>query len=192
MSWLTKKMMNGKNIKGQSPSGTVPKTLVVILSLLFFAQVCWATIGLETKPSQIDVTGVPLGKRVAVSKLTEQPVSLEIKNKSDVAYNYVITILHTAQTTYSLPTGYADIPDTSWIIPEEKEVMIKANQTKQVELCLNIPNKKAFAGGKYQAIIDVESKKNNPRDLFVLACQLRITLQTEKWNGGWLKGGLNE
>ena len=154
-----------------------------ILLFLVFAQLCWAGMGLETNPGQIDVTGVPLGRRVAVSKLTEQPVYLEIKNKSDAAYDYVISILYTSQTTSPLMDGYLDIPDTSWIMPEEKEVGIEAGQTKQVELYISIPNKKAFAGKKYQAVIEVKNKKNNPQDIFVLACQLRITLQTKMGKG---------
>ena len=128
---------------------------LVIVYVLCFAQLCWATMGLETNPSQIDVTGVPLGRKVAISKLTKQPVYLEIKNKSDAAYDYVISI------------------------------RIEASQAKQVELYINIPNKKAYADKKYQAIINVTSKKNNPQDLFILACQLRITLQTKK--KGWLR-----
>lgn len=177
MRWLIKKM------KGV-PLGNVPKMamvagIVLLVYLLSFTQLCWAGMGLETNPGQIDVTGVPLGRRVAVSKLTEQPVYLEIKNKSDAAYYYVINILHTSQTTSPLREGFVDIPDTSWIIPEEKEVRVEANQTKEVELYINIPNKKAFANKKYQAVIEVKSKKNNPQDIFVLACQLRITLQTK-------------
>ena len=161
--------------------------VLAIFYVLSFTQLCWAAMGLETNPSQIDVTDVPLGRRVAVSKLTEQPVYLEIKNKSDADYDYVIRILYTAETAVPLPEGYVDIPDTNWIMPEEKEVRIEANQTKQVELFIFIPNKKAFAGKKYQAIINVRSKKNNPQDLFILACQLRITLQTRKVDGAWLR-----
>ena len=170
MSWLIKKMIKA----------------LAIVYVLCFAQICWAGMGLETNPGEIDVTGVPLGRKVAVSKLTEQPVYLEIKNKSDAGYDYVISILHTAQTTSPLRQGFIDIPDTSWIMPEEKEVRIEAGQTKQVELYINIPNKKAYAGKKYQAVIEVKNKKNAPQDLFVLACQLRITLQTKMGKGGRL------
>ncbi len=165
-----------KHINTSKPS---LKTWITVILLLSFTQLCWAGMGLETNPGQIDVTGVPLGRRVAVSKLTEQPVYLEIKNKSDAAYDYVISILHTPQTTSPLREGFVDIPDTSWIMPEEKEVRVEASQTKEVELFIFIPNKKAFANKKYQAVIEVKSKKNNPQEVFVLACQLRITLQTK-------------
>lgn len=151
---------------------------MVIVCFLSFAQLSWAAMGLEVNPGEINVTGVPLGRRVAVSRLTDKPVYLQIKNKSDAAYYYVINILYTSQTTALLGEGYRDIPDTGWIMPGEKEVRVEANQTKEIELYINIPKKTAFANKKYQAIIEVKNKKNNLQEVFVLACQLKICFST--------------
>lgn len=188
MSWLIKKMKgvllgNVPKILGNVPKMAMVAGIVLLVYLVSFTQLCRAGMGLETNPGQIDVTGVPLGRRVAVSKLSEQPVYLEIKNKSDVAYYYAINILYTSQTTSPLREGFVDIPDTSWIIPEEKEVRVEANQTKEVELYINIPNKKAFANKKYQAVIEVKSKKNNPQEVFVLATQLKMLFSTQAAEG---------
>ena len=156
---------------------------LALIYLLSVAQLCWAMMGLGVEPDEINVTNVPLGRKVAVSSLTKEPVYLQIKNQSNMAYYYVINILHTPQTTYPLREGFIDIPDTNWIIPEEKEVRIEAHQTKEVELYINIPKKMGYADKKYQAIIEVKNKKNHPQDVFILACQVRICLQTTKKEG---------
>ena len=68
-------------------------------------------------------------------------MKLSIKNKGASACAYSINILPTAQTTAVLKEGYRNIPDTSWIFPETKEVQIPGNSSKVVELDIKIPKK---------------------------------------------------
>jgi hypothetical protein len=164
--------------------------LALLYFLVFAVSICWATMSIEVNPNQINVAGVPLGRKIAVTDCTGKRIYLEIKNKNNAAYYYVISILHTPQTTYTLREGFVDIPDTNWIIPEEKEVKVEAHQTKEVELYINIPNKLGYADKKYQAVIEVKNKKNHPQDVFILACQVMINLQTakkESWLWRWLE-----
>lgn len=135
-------------------------------------------LGLEVGPGDIYIDNVTLGKPVAVSALGGERMKLSIKNKGTSACTYSIDILRTAQTTATLPAGYIDIPDTSWIFPESKEVQIPGNTTKDVELYLKIPKKKEYYNKKYQAVIEVKSIKNNPTEIFVLACQLKMLFST--------------
>lgn len=134
--------------------------------------------GLAVDPNEINLQNVPLGKKVAVSVLGGDRMKLSIKNKGASACTYSIDILPTAQTTATLREGYRDIPDISWIFPESKEIQIPGNSAKVVELYIKIPKKKEYYNKKYQAVIEVKSKKNRPEELFVLACQLKICFST--------------
>jgi hypothetical protein len=160
------------------------KKSISVFSLIFSTALFFCTntlaMGLKVGPGHIDITDVPLGSKVSVSEAAGKPLCLQITNNSNMAYGYVINILYTAETTAPLGSGYEDIPDIGWIIPEEKEVRIHARQTRDVALYINIPNDAAYAGKKYQAVIEVQGKKNQPGDIFVLAAQVRISFSTEE------------
>ncbi len=149
---------------------------LVILNLLL--PVYCLAAGLAVNPGEIVLENVPLGKKVAVSALAGKDLKLNITNKNASSYIYTITILYTDETTTSLKEGYTDIPDASWIFPENKEVEIEGNGTKAVELYLKIPKNKKYAGKKYQAIIEV---KNKPKegDFFNFAAQPTILFSTK-------------
>lgn len=144
-------------------------------------------IGLEVDPGEINIQNVSLGQKVAVSALGGERMKLSIKNKGASACSYSISILPSAQTTAILREGYRDIPDISWIFPESREVQVSGNSTKDVELYIKIPEKKEYYNKKYQAVIEVKSKKNRPEEIFVLACQLKIFFST--LNSPLLVGG---
>jgi len=133
-------------------------------------------MGLGVDPGEIVVRNIPLGKVVPVSKLTGE--KLKIRNKGSKTHTYTISILKTKETTSKLKGGYEDIPDINWIWPEKNEVQITGNSVREVELYLRIPKRKRYYNKKYQAIIEVKSKKDRPTDLFVLAVQPRICLST--------------
>lgn len=150
--------------------------LAMATCLAFPALSC--AMGLEVNPSEFTLVNVPIGRVVVVSELSDQKVRLNIWNKSNVAYTYTVGILPSKETTADLPKEYKDIPDTNWIWPENTEVMVPAHSYKDVELYLNIPIDKKYKNKKYQAVIEVKSKKNNPKEIFVLACQLKILFST--------------
>ncbi len=135
-------------------------------------------MGVEVDPGVIRLRNVPLGKKIAVSTLGGDEMKLRIKNKDTCAYTYTIDILPTSRTTSGLKKGYIDIPDTSWIWPEEKEVLIPGNSIKEVELFLKLPGKKKYRAQDFQAIIEVKSKKNRPEEIFVVAVQLQMFFST--------------
>ena len=153
-------------------------------ALLLFAALCLAfpvtgwTIGMEVDPVEINLSNCPLGERIAISELGGEKMKLRIENKSDSACTYTINILTHANAP--LKKDYRNIPDTSWLWPEKREVRIPGKSTKTVELYLKIPKAKEYYDKKYQAIVEVKSKKNNPQDLFVLAVQIRISFSTNK------------
>lgn len=153
--------------------------LLFTVICLLFPIVTWA-IGLEVDPVEIKLRNCPLGKKIAVSELGGKKMELRIENKSDSAYTYTIDILTSPGRATPLKEGYVDIPDTSWLWPESKEVRIAGKSTKSVELYLKIPRSKRYYDKKYQAIIEVKSKKNRPEEMFVLAVQLRLCLSTIK------------
>ena len=145
------------------------------IGLLLVSSV-WA-IGLGVNPGEINIENVPLGKKVAVSVLGGKEMKLRIENKSNSAYTYTINVLTSFETRAVLKEGYMDIPDTSWIWPEKKEVSIAGKSSKAVELYLKIPKSEEYYNKKYQAIIEVISK-HRPRETFVLACQLLMRFST--------------
>lgn len=151
--------------------------MLIMACGLLFPITGWA-IGLEVDPGEIYIENVALGEKVAVSSLGGERMKLRIKNKSASAYTYTINVLSTAETTATLEENYVDIPDVSWIEPESKEVKIAGNSAQEVELYLNMPKKTEYYNKKYQAVIEVKSKKRRPEELFVLACQFKIHFST--------------
>ena len=106
-------------------------------------------------------------------------MKLRIRNKGAVAYSYIINILSPSKITGAVKNGYADIPDTSWIWPQEKEVMIAGNRVKEVELFLKVPDEKQYQSKSFQAVIEVKSEKNSSKQIFVVAVQLPIFFSTQ-------------
>ncbi|MFH1505198.1 MAG: hypothetical protein ABIH08_07445, partial [Candidatus Omnitrophota bacterium] len=118
------------------------------------------------------------GVKLAVSELMPQGAKLQIHNKSAESFTYTITPLYCLEINTPLKKGYSDIPDTSWIIPENKEIFVESGEIKEVELYLKIPENEEYRNKKYQAVIEVKSKKNNPEDIFVLAVQIKMSFST--------------
>jgi hypothetical protein len=156
----------------------IKRKIGILIVILFFCANLWAR-GLAVSPGRIDLEAVPLGSKVTASQLAGQPLCLEITNNSSTAFDYVIDILSTGETSAPLSADYQDIVDTEWISLEAEEVRIEAGQTKEVELYFNLPDEAAYSGKKYQAVIEVKSKKHRPEDIFVLAAQIRIRFTTE-------------
>ena len=156
-----------------------------LICCILFVVSCFFSVtgygmGLEVDPGEINIRNVPLDKTISVSELGGKGMMLSIENKGGSARVHTINILYTAKTTASLGEGYKDIPDTSWIQPENKEVEIAGNSSKAVKLYLNIPKKAEYYNKKYQAVIEVKSKKNSSEEIFVLACQLKMYFSTIK------------
>lgn len=152
--------------------------LIIFMFLVFVLPSNTFALSLEVGPDEIIVQNVVLGKSVAVSSLSGEKMKLKIINKDVAACTYTIDILANAQTTAPLTVGYTDIPDSAWIYPQVKEIKVPGKSFKEVELFINVPQEKKYAGQKYQAVIEVKTKKNRPQDLFVLACQLKINFST--------------
>lgn len=153
--------------------------ILFIMSCLLFPVASYG-FGLEVDPPEIVVKDCPLGEKVAISDLGGEKMRLRIQNKGAVDYTYAINVLFSAEAQAALREGYIDIPDTSWIIPENKEVCIPAHSSKEVELYLKIPKRDEYYAQRYQAVIEIKSKKNRPEDVFVLAVQIRICFSTIK------------
>jgi len=163
-------------------SRKIETVLMMVFPIImgFVFPVAGYSFGLEVDPVEIVVQGCPLGKKVAVSELGGEKMRLRIENKAAAAYTYTINVLSSSQAGSRLREGYIDIPDTDWIIAENKEVRIPGNSIGEVELYLKIPQAKKYYNKRYQAIIEVKSKKNKPEDTFVLAVQIRMCFSTMK------------
>ena len=156
---------------------TLKRTIPILLSLLFVSY-AWAAMGLSVDFPEACLENVPLGKQVAVSKIGTEAMKLRIENKGEVVTTYEINVLSCFETKAPLGEGVTDIADTAWIWPENKEVSVVGKSTKMVELYIKIPKKKQYYNKKYQAVIEVKTKKKRPEELFVLACQVKICFST--------------
>lgn len=151
--------------------------LFLIIICLFFPIISWA-FGLSVDPEAINLENVPLGEKVEVSKFCGESFKLKIINKGGSLYTYTIEIFYTSLTAFPLKNGYDDIPDIAWIEPEKKEIKLFGNAEGIVDLYLKVPKKNKYLNKKYQAIIEVKNKKNDPKEVFVLACQIPIRFST--------------
>lgn len=164
--------------------GRLGTVLLIGLVVVCAGNLTWLDLafgfGLEVDPVEIVIKDCPLGEKVAISDFGGEKMKLRIQNQGTTAYTYTINILFSSEAQGRLREGYIDIPDTSWIIPENKEVYISTKSSKEVELYLEIPKREEYYDKKYQAIIEVKSKKNRPEDIFVLAVQIRMCFSTIK------------
>lgn len=173
-----KRSKDGEKVKQPRETFKLKAALTGLLVIVFFVSfpITGFGFGLEVDPTEIVARGVPLGEKAALSDLGLKKLS--IKNKSDTAYTYTIDILFSAEAQAPLEPGYQDIPDTTWLIPENKEVRIPAKSSREIELYLEIPELEEYYDKRYQAIIEIKSKKNRPQDIFVLAAQLEVRFST--------------
>jgi len=147
--------------------------------MCLFSSVPSFGLGMEVDPVEIVLENCPLGEKVLVSNLGGSEMTLRIQNKAPVDYTYTIGVLSSSDGNSPLKHGYMDIPEVSWIIPESKEVRVPANSTGETELYINVPDREEYGGKKYQAVIEVKSKKNNAKDIFVLAVQIGMRVSTQ-------------
>ena len=153
---------------------------IFILTFFLFFPARAQAMGLEVDPEQIKIEDCLTGAKLAVSELKPQGAKLQIHNKSAQSFTYTITPLYRSDVNIPLEKGYFDIPDTSWITPQNKEIFIPAGETKEIELYLTIPKRKKYRNKNYQAVIEIKSKKNNPEDIFVLAVQIKMLFSTKR------------
>lgn len=186
---LIKKMIRDKQGRRGKIETSPIHFLIIAMLVIWLVVACagnltWLDLafgfGLEVEPVEINIENVPLGKKIALSDLGGDKMKLRIQNKGAADYIYAINVLFSTEAQDSHREGYIDIPDKSWLIPENKELCIPANSSKVVELYLKIPKRKAYYDKKYQAVIEVKSKKNRPEDIFVLAVQLRMCFSTRR------------
>ncbi|MFA5092329.1 MAG: hypothetical protein WC543_00030 [Candidatus Omnitrophota bacterium] len=152
--------------------------LIIFMFLVFVIPSKTFALSLAVEPDEILVENVALGKPVAVSALAGEKMKLKIINKDATSCIYTIEILRNEQTTAPLTAGYVDIPQAAWIYPQVKEIKISGKSFEEVELFINIPKDKKYAGQKYQVVIEIKTKKRQPKDLFVLAGQIKINFST--------------
>ncbi|MFH1310429.1 MAG: hypothetical protein ABIH85_07115 [Candidatus Omnitrophota bacterium] len=153
---------------------------LILCAGLFFSSIPADALGLSVDPGEIILREVPLGEKISVVEFAGEKAKLLIENKSEKDCTYDIEVLSVTGVNAHLKRGYKDIPGTSWIKPEKKEVHILAGNTKTVDVYLEIPKDKQYENKNYQAILEVKSRKDNPGDLFVLAVQVRMCISTQK------------
>jgi len=148
----------------------------LIISPMFVFNV--HALGVEVDPVEINLKSAPLGETIAISVLSEEKMKLTIQNKGAIAYTYTIDVLPASKTTGVFKKGYINIPDTSWIWPQKREVLIQGDSVKEVELFLKVPDEKGYKDKNFQAVIEIKSKKNSPKEVFMVAVQLRMFFST--------------
>lgn len=160
-------------------AGGYPVVILCAFALTFGWQAgqCFG-MGLETKPDEYNLLEVPLGQSVCVSNKSVEAGKLRITNKSERAYDYEVNILKTKDSGAVLINGFEDIPDTAWITPSERVTRVQTGQTKEIEICVNVPGKKEFAGKKYQAVLEVKTANQGRAEIFVLATRAKFKILT--------------
>jgi len=134
--------------------------------------------GMEVDPVDVIVINCPLGEKVTASDLGGDEMVLRIQNKDSGSHTYTVNVLSALTGNGRLKPGFQNIPDTSWVTPENKEITIPGNSTGKMELYINVPNMEKYGEKKYQGVIEVKSKKDNPEDMFVLAVQIGLRIST--------------
>jgi len=164
-------------MKGEKKMERVLFAAFMGMYLLFSVPVFGAG-GMEVDPVDVIVENCPLGEKVTASDLGGDEMVLRIQNKDSVSHSYTVNILPVAGGKSRLKPGFERIPDTTWIVPESEEILIPGKSTGKMELYINVPNMEKYGDKKYQAVVEVKSKKDDPGDMFVLAVQIGMRLST--------------
>ena len=130
--------------------------------------------GLGVEPGKMEIENVPAGRNVSVSSLSGK--KLIITNKDRRTRIFSIKVFNSKETDNRIKYGYEDIPDASWLRPEYGEIEIESRSRGEVDLFVNIPDQEEYLNKKYQAVVEVRQEKNNPKDLFVTAVQVRVCI----------------
>jgi rhodanese-related sulfurtransferase len=171
---VTRKMLNavpeklaGRAVAGAGiPSGDITK------------------MGFDVEPGEINITNfAPLGEMLSYSKLENR--KLQIKNLGPKKRTFRIYVYTCSESNNRVFPGCEDIPDTSWVTPEQAEFEITGNSMKEIDLFVKIPAGKAFAGKKYQCILEILMDKENPEDMYVLSVQANMLISTKVKESGF-------
>ncbi|MBL7072707.1 MAG: hypothetical protein ISS33_02870 [Candidatus Omnitrophica bacterium] len=167
------------NIELAERGGEMKKGLCALFTVIYLlSSVPSFGLGMEVDPVDVIVTNCPLGEKVTASDLGGDEMILRIQNKDPGSHTYTVNVLSAVTGNGRLKPGFQDIPDTSWVTPETKEISIQGNSTGKMELYINVPNMEKYGDKKYQGVIEVKSKKDAPGDMFVLAVQIGLRIST--------------
>ncbi|OQA91555.1 MAG: hypothetical protein BWY26_00882 [Elusimicrobia bacterium ADurb.Bin231] len=136
-------------------------------------------IGIAMDPNEIKPANyVTLGKTLKVSELINQ--KLQVKNIYKETRIVQIGIFPPSEINVPLKEGYTEIPNSVWVQPEQPELEVTANSVRDIEIYIKIPREESNFNQKYQAMIEVKTKKMREEETFVLALNIPIFLTTEK------------
>jgi hypothetical protein len=123
-----------------------------LLALWCCGSPLWA--GFVLGPHRTVFTGVTVGHKVQAGKFG---ASFRIINDSPDAQTYTATIRKPSQAGRALLFGYEEIPDPTFIVPEQ-DITVAANSTQDIALWMNIPAEEKYYNRKWEAEIEVTQK----------------------------------
>ena len=120
---------------------------IILASLSLVATTFAAADGIAINNyGEVLVENLQIGSQYSMTKLVNLP--LVVVNQSPNPSEIKLTVVK--PTPEGLKAGFEAIPDISWVKLEAEEVTIPANGTYRSDVLINIPNKSAHLGKKYQ------------------------------------------
>jgi len=110
-------------------------------------------------PSMLEFEDTPLGERVGVE--------VTVYNNESASHRYsasVRTIPVDPGREQIVPSpGYAWLPDVDWVSVRKRRFKIKANGSRTVNVKVNVPDRPAHYGGRWEALLWMAPDEGRPR-----------------------------
>lgn len=134
-------------------------------------------------PRRIQVRQIPLGKRFPLSAEREEP--LRIINAGSKTLSFRIEPFPLSRALYRIPGGYEPLPRQARVEVSLREAKVSSNQIRLVDVAVEFPAERRYAGRKYFGLIRVRCLDFDvPAELF-----LELLLETKPGGSLWRSMG---
>ena len=130
--------------------------------------------GMNVGPAIARAENLPSGERVNLSDYAKGGIT--IRNRDTQKHSYTLTVKTVKETNNRLSSGYEDIPDPAWFEVEKTPFEVPGGGSREVDIGILIPEE--YAGKRFQGVIEVRREKSAPQDMFVLAAQVYLYIDT--------------
>jgi len=133
-------------------------------------------MGLTVEPGGLLVQNVPIGVTYDFTK--EVGIPLTIYNRDNRPHTYILSTDKPSKVgSRKWLKGYLEIPNPSWVWPEEKEIRIEANSSGKVNLYMKIPPAEKYYNQHWAVSLGVKGKPEAGQ-MFALAAHPRMEIET--------------
>ena len=115
---------------------------------------------------------------VKVGTLVEFPMTITIRNHSEVVRSYTLRVVKSSGLKVNTREGFEELPSRKWVSFNRKRVPVNPEEEEGVKMFIEIPQEEKNLNQNWEFFVEVREYTTGG-EIFALACYIKIILSTE-------------